>query len=657
MELIASVVTTVSVVFLILEAMIIALAALIGYKRTFGITVVRAVYLLIIGLVSFFAGRSIAATLSNTIMGIVHPLLPAEIATILEAHPEVQLELLLENLVGALIVPFVFAALFGILQLLTLIYFKYIASRIVTAITKKEEPAKWSKWAGAGAGLLLGVVISAFLLSPVFSLISIVEDIPADTITIVEDAINGTRTPASVGINPSTTAMAVAVPNRPTTLSADISLGVSKFFPVNTWTVNGLTKYEIPTPAEGENAKESACKTLPMIMATGADALYAYNYTAKHGGTSTDAFTNAAAAVIPHLSDSTTMTHIASDAMCLVGLSFEENGSFMGIDKPASNHALLSSMIDNLIKAVARTTPGTVEQNMISLFGNSVINISTHPSDTKPSTSQSNTSTTPGTETNTESGTETGTETGGNVNDPSGNTPESEATTQPPTNNGFLSSMMNIDQEDPMKSLEDSAIADAVSGAIANLAENDEMNDVVNDIKDYAIELINNSEVNLADEKYDSLYEEISVNLSAQINIHADPTTDEKATIAEVSKSIEETVSYYFEEYSVPMDSFQTSVLSTCLAKEFYTEEYIVDGSITVTVNNVLDFFGITKEDLESGNINIDLPEDIELPEDFEIPEDIELPEDFEIPEDIELPEGFDPSDYLPETETEAKAE
>lgn len=593
MELVSSIITTASIVFLVLEALILVVAALLGYKRRLGVTTVRAIYLILIGVGAFFAGRAFADKAADYIMRFVHPLLPAEIATLLESHPELQLELLLQNLIGAILIPFAFAILFGLFQLLTLICFKKLATKIVVAITKKEESPKWSKWAGAAAGLALGIAISVILLSPMFSLISIVEHIPSETIDIFEEAIGSAGMSADVARPvPATALKAHSLLSKPAT---KFTLGISKFFPLNNWASAKLTDYDIPGALENEHTHESAQETLPLIIAAAGDALYAYNFTANHGGTSNDAFTNAAAAMIPHLADSTTTNHIASDAMCLIGFSFLENGSFMGIVKPKSENAVITSMIDNLIDTVSHTSPATVEANMTSLFGKNIITSTPEQSE------------------------ET--------------TPEKAA-----SNKGFLAVMMRLDTDDPVKSLEDTELADAVSESIANMAENNEMDNVINSIKDYAMEIIEDSNVDLADEKYDTLYEEISENLSAQINIHVEPTSDEKSSIAEVSKSIETTVSHYFEEYDIPMDSFQTSVISTCLAKEFYKEEYIdEEGSISVTVDDVLDFFGITKDDLNSGNIDIDLPDDVELPEGFD-------------PSD--LPEGFDPSDYLPESET-----
>lgn len=605
-------ITIAATVFLVLEVLIIGIGILIGYRRGLGRTLVRAVYLAIIGIVSFFVGRSIAATVTHTVVLAVLPMLPDEIVTMLEVKPE--LEILLEHLISALLVPVIFATLFAILQLLTLILFKKLSTKLVTAITKKEERTTAGKWTGAAAGLVLGIVIAAVLLSPMYTVLHVVENTPEDTITIFEDAIaeNGT---ASLEANVPTVSSALRVQPHTVRLSARLSFRVSSFSFVSAFLTKQLTTYAIPEPCEGEAANESALNTLPVILATAGDALYAYNTTAVSGGASIDAITNAAAAVAPHLNESSTVRHIAADALYLVGVSFRDNGSFMGIELPETDNAILASIVNNLVDTLAQTTPDTVEANMKSLFGMSEIKYDKEAA--KPHVS---------------------------------------------INKGLLSSMTKLDKDDPMKSLQDEALSDAVSSAIGNLADNENMSGVLSDIKDFAVGIIQDSDIDLTDEKYDSLYEEISQDLSDKISESINPETEEKVSVSEVAKNLEPTIESYFDAYDIPADSFQTSVIATCIAQEFYKEENIVDGTINVTVEEVLDFFGITQSDIddflnggsstenegEGTEGEVTDPEAPVLPDDFDIND---LPEDFDIndlPEDFDindLPEDFDISD------------
>lgn len=597
--------------FLALEILIIGIGILIGYRRGLGRTTVRAVYLAIIGTISFFVGRSIAASVTHRAVDALLPLLPDDIVSMLEIKPE--LALLLEHLAGALLVPFIFAILFGLLQLLTLICFKKVSTKLVTSITKQEERTTAGKWTGAAAGLVLGIVIAAVLLAPMYAVLHVVENTPEETITIFEDAIaeNGMTLSAEAPI-PST---ALRVQPNTIALSTSPAIHVSSFSFVNEFLLRKLTDYTVPEAIASETGHESAIDSLPAILATAGDALYAYNTTAHNGGSTLDALTNAAAAVAPHLHDSSTIAHIAADALCIIGTSFHDNGSFMGIELPASENQILTSLVNNLVDTLSHTTVENAEANLISLFGkNEIVFGENIPTDAS-------------------------------------------------SNHGLLATMMKLDKDDPMKSLEDEKLSSAVSEVIESLAENESMSNVVTDIKDFAVDIIEQSDVDLRDERYQSLYEQISEELCLQFNKHVNPETGLTASVSQVAKDIKPVVTEYFRRYNVVINDFQTSVITTCIVQKFYHSNHLVDGEIKVVPDDLLEFFGL----LEATDTDIDLPADTEasdetqasgdpaesepadkkddfdisdlLPDDFDIND---LPEDFDI---NDLPEGFDWND------------
>ena len=588
-----------AMIFIALEMIFIIANIFIGYYRGLGRTVVRGVYLLVLGTISFFAGRSIAASLTKTVCDFVIPSLSGDVASLLESSPDIVI--LLENIIAALVAPIFFAVLFGLLQLLSLICFKRLSSYLVKTITGKTERSTVSKWTGAAAGLVLGIAIAAALLSPTYMALHIVENTPDDAFAILTESVeeNG----MTVGYEAPYSASAMRAPAvRP--LSVGFAFRASSVSPINKWLISGLTSYSIPHALATEKDHESAINTLPVLIDTASDALFAYNTTAKSGGASIDAFTNAAAAVAPHLGESVAIKHLAADALHAVGVAFRDHGSFMSIELPKTDNAILTSIVNNLVDTLSKTTPESVADNMTSLFGKNAIKYGVEllPEDTS-------------------------------------------------INKGLLSSMAKLDKDDPMKSLEDEALSGAVSEAIGNLADNDNMSGVLSDIKDFAVDIIKESDIDLSDEKYDSLYDEISQDLSNKISEKIDVETNERPSVSEVAKDLESTIEGYFDAYDVPVDSFQTSVIATCIAKEFYKEENIVDGNISITVDEVLDFFGITKDDVEDflggSSDSSDTPS---IPEDFDpsdIPEDFDpsdIPEDFDI---TDIPEDFDISDYI----------
>lgn len=618
-----SLLTLPSTIFLVLEILIVLVGVLLGLKRGLGRTAVRATYLIIIAVLSLLIGRGIANNVADIVPTFARTVLSTEapeVIEIMDMAPD--LEILVAHLIGALLVPICFATLFVIFQVLSLIFFKKASVSIVTAITKNDEKPSWSKWAGAGAGLVLSLVVAAIVLSPLYTVVAIAENIPESTISDFSEMAD------VMEADPINTT-ALKAPVVPTVAS----LRVTNVFFLNNLVAEKLTSYEIPHPVANEDDHESVIHFIPVLLETAEDAFGVYVATSNAGGEQVDAVTNALAAVVPHLNDSATLKHVAAEALHVLGVSFRDNGSFMGLTLPQTDNAIVNSLIKNIVNTCAETDASSVVINMSSLFG------------------------------------------------------LSSALDDLSINRGLLSSMLKLDQDDPMKSLADEKLAGAVSDAIGNMADNENMAGVITDIKDFAVGLIQDSNINLSDEKYEALYEKISKDLSEQLTIHVgtvEPSAGEKtdntseeapdsqttvSTVAAVAKSLEETIGEYFEEYDVPVDSFQTSVIATCIAQEFYKEENIVDGSINVTVDEVLDFFGITQEDINNflgggggestDSPNVNIPEDFDpsdLPEGFD-PSD--LPEGFDpsdLPEGFDpsnLPEGFDPSDYLPETDGE----
>ena len=80
-------VSILSVIFVIIDIIIIAVGMLLGYLRGTGRSLVRLIYLTAIGIVSFFAAREIAFSLSAKIMPQIITKIPEDIRYILETSP------------------------------------------------------------------------------------------------------------------------------------------------------------------------------------------------------------------------------------------------------------------------------------------------------------------------------------------------------------------------------------------------------------------------------------------------------------------------------------------------------------------------------------------------------------------------------------------
>ena len=520
-----------SVCFLVLHLLIIGLSVFIGYRRALGRSLVRLVYLIVIGFISFFGGRILAKVLSETAMGMIHGMLPADIQKTVLLSPE--LEPLLANMMGALLVPVLFAVLFGILELLTLICFKRISGKIVTGITKIDTPTTVTRITGAATGLVLGIAIATVLLSPVYVFLNVAENTSTKADTILSDAYD------SFGMS-----SAPVMKAQPTTVLFHIkpSIPTTSFFPWEKPFANLLTSYSIHQHTE-KGHRESLLHSLPVLLETSSDALYAYNVTIQNGGLPNDALTNAAATIIPHLEESDTVKYLSADAIHALGVTFQNGDTILGFHLPESDDPLTNSLLTNLVNALADTSPESAKDNMITLFG-------------MPTISYQNAE-------------------ASNVS----------------SNSGLLSTMTRMEGEDPLASL----AGEDTLGLVGSLAENNNMTGMMDDIQQYTQDKIKESDLDLSDRQYETFYNNVKDDITTQITNH---TQKGDATITDVAKDIATTLDGYLEENEIEMDDMQVSVVSVSLAKEFMSEDYLVNGELDISVEDLMSFFGIDESQI-----------------------------------------------------------
>ena len=525
--------TYLSIAFLVLEILILAFAALLGYRRGIGRTAVRVVYLLIIGVGSFFAARAIAASVAGTVMALVHNMLPADVQALLAYSPE--LEPLVANIIGALAAPILFAVLFGLLQLITLIFFKKISTKIVSAITKDGEAPAWGKWVGAAAGLVVGFAIASALLCPLYLVLDVVDHVSDDTITVLTETIGEDVVVASAITAPDTLSI------QPTTLALDIkpSFNAAKLFPWERPLVNALSTYNIHEQT-ATDVHESLTHSLPLIIDMAGDALRAYNYSLRHEDDEINAYANAASNIIPYLEETDTVKYLVTDAIHALGMALKEDHGVLGIELPETEDTFSKSLINHLVSALADTSEKTVKSNMTTLFGQPTIDHDT-----------------------------------GEI---SGKT----------HNSGLLSTVAHLDAADPMTSLS-SGDTTALMGAIA---ENENLGEMMGEIQDLTNNMIADSGIDLADQQYEGFYNGVKDDITSQITDAMQSGGD--TSITDVAKGIEGTLDSYLQENEVELDPLQLSVISVSLAKEFTDEKYVDEnGDLNVSVSDLMNFFGV----------------------------------------------------------------
>jgi len=182
----------------VLAVATLVLGAVIGYKRGMGRAAVRLVYLIVLAVIAFFVSMAIAGAISAPIMDTIRGYYNDTIKTVVNSNP--QLEAMVQSLITAILSPIIFSALFGILQLLSLICLKKLSLKIVGLFKKEVEP-KVSKWVGAGIGLVSAFVMVFALFAPVSFVASTLANASEESLAVIDAAISGAGEKESASVS------------------------------------------------------------------------------------------------------------------------------------------------------------------------------------------------------------------------------------------------------------------------------------------------------------------------------------------------------------------------------------------------------------------------------------------------------------------------
>ena len=532
--------TILSVAILILQLVILAIGVLIGYRRGLGRSTVRLCYLALIAVVSFFVGRSIAFAISGEVVPILLQAFPADSLVLIQHSPEI--ESLIAGMLGGLLAPFIFALLFGLLQLLSLICFKTISTKLVNLISKDKEAPSWSKWAGAGVGLVSGYLIAISLLMPLSSTLYAISDISDDAIAVF---VEGEEIDWDVILAEGTTLDGALTPSLPR-LSSDTNAKL----PTPAFIFKAITSYNVLNEnQEDVGNKDNIVNTLPRLVEVGADSVFAYQKTISYGGTVTDAVSNAFSRVVDHLEDSPSLKQAAISSLRAVGTVLEEGGTFLGVHMPKSKNEVVQHLIESTVHTFATANEDTVEEDLLLLFGMSADAVIHTKADSVSETESVNV-----------------------------------------TNNGLYTLLHNMEGEiSPMDILHNPLLADAFEYTLGHMSNLDDLQDVVMTIRDYAVEeLHDEATVSFTDESFKPFYENTCSLLEETIN---NCRRDGLRSNSEVAAVLEDAIADAIKENDFPVPEEYIPTLAICATTEFNTEKYS-DG---IKVTDLLPFFGVNE--------------------------------------------------------------
>ncbi len=650
-----NILSLVSAILFAIQLVILGVGTLIGYRRGLGRTVVRVVYLAVAAVAAFFIGRLVAAELSGAVIGFAASI--EEVSSVLKASPE--LEVLLKQFLGALLVPLFFAAIFALLQLLSLVFFKKISTGIVSAITKSSETPVWAKWAGAGVGLVLSYFVAVFLLSPFSMVLGIADQLDSEAVGAIYELAVGEEMPSNIVLQarPQFANSRALTAHTVNTSALASNASISLFNFGSKWFTVVLTSSTTPAGVPFVATDETA-----HIINTAGSAVYTYKKTADKGGNNVQVIANVGNIVTQCIESSACLTEITGYTVSAVGTVIrdekqsEEGGTFASLI-PEFEDPSINVIIDTCTVILADTTPETLNENLVTIFGEPgavsdeqtseyVRNLG-NKGNNKDKDKNTNNGNDKGNNGNKDKdkGKETVTapltteapvtsEAPGVTSDVAPQTsaptttPETPVTARPidtsaagsstesttpaqtttaatttaeeekkpdatATNVGILGALAQADLSKPEDIMKDDNVADALAGAVSNLAQNKNMSQLFAGVRAYAFNLITSSDFDIFADKYKGVYYDIC----AQVNSVANATKN-LSFDTQVSR-VENAIQAAADAHEFPITQMQRNVVATCVVQEFFGEWYENDrGRIEITVLDLMYFFGLNNDQI-----------------------------------------------------------
>lgn len=328
--------TTLTVIFFVLAALIAVLCVLLGYIRGTGRSVVRLAYLAVIVLVSGLLSGVIAKAVSPALMDFIRTYYNKSITEILSYSPET--EQLLQSILTTLMVPVVFSLLFLTLELLSLIQLKKLSIKIASLVRKDGDPmSKPSKLIGAGVGLLQGLLIAAVVLLPI-----------GCGLTILSSADEASL--AALNIQ-SSDGQAVSASYKADRYPVDVK------YTFNAAIFKGMLSLE-----SGVNLYDEA----PVLIDAAASALSSYK---NSGDNKTQAAFLAIGRLLPFMDNSKLLPELTSQLLRAAAGAWIDGHSFMDI-KLDTTSSITGRLTLSFLETLRGATPKNIKGIIATLVGN-----------------------------------------------------------------------------------------------------------------------------------------------------------------------------------------------------------------------------------------------------------------------------------------------
>lgn len=566
----------VAISFFVLEVLILALGVFLGYKRGTGRSVVRLIYLAILGVIALLLGRWIAEKGGNAIYAVIRPALTGEVSEILDASPE--LDLLLAGLIHALLVPVCFAVLFGVLEALSTICLKKLSKKIVSAVTGKDgEPQKKHRVIGSVIGAITAFLVFTVLFSPFYALMNLCGGLSDETVAFLDETLASDET-AGTAENQTGGLLSVSEPGT----AGGVRFAMPLLYTLRKTSENPLTKAGTvfggaltggKTPRE---VSYLATKEVPKL----ADIAVVVVRDVKEDkiGSGVAAINHIAKTVLPVVSDSPVGREAVIAVSRAVGNIIRENGSFAGISKNSGN-VMSDIMVGAVADVLAEVTEENLDETAKTLFG-----IDIRPQTGGETTKESETLQTP-------------------EDTMKPNDTDSSETTETPTpsvpdvhdERGALEYLEQMDFSNPSEILADESSYDNLICAVYVVSKNAALQPIVKAFGDMGGEVFGDSGTSplpkLTEAEITGLYTLLLSSMYDESFYSSDRTLEEKV------KPIRDAVTEMMTSRGYDVAENRVELGAICIVAHFYTEENLEKITIspedTVTFEEFRTYMGV----------------------------------------------------------------
>ncbi|HOA84889.1 MAG: CvpA family protein [Clostridiales bacterium] len=353
-------ITLLSVTFLAFQVVILAICVWLGYRRGTGRSIVRLIYLSLLAVLSFFLAKWIAGYFSKFGLSVAARFYTEPIKQLMLRSP--QTEQLLGQIIAAMLVPVVFALIFAVLQLLSLIKLKTVSEKLTRLVKKDGDPmTPATRWIGAGLGAVQGLLIAAILLAPISCAVVILRSVDPEAMEALGLPGYKIEQTDTAGVNYSKNSLSRGTADI-TTVHKKLSSGGFSFAG---FFADLLT--EALTTIEGYDT--NLADEVFVILNAAGEALKVYNEIIGSGMSAELAAVNALSTLLPYMEQSVLLPEISSQLLNAAADSWESDETFLGIKLPDKDSGPAAVIIGAVMQSFKNATPENVGDILNTLVG------------------------------------------------------------------------------------------------------------------------------------------------------------------------------------------------------------------------------------------------------------------------------------------------